>query len=61
MKDILINYWHPVEVANKLTADLIVQEYGKTYEEQEPLSEEVFSKVWALESNIVRPLDKYSE
>ena len=31
------------------------------YEEQEPLSEEVFSKVWALESNIVRPLDKYSE
>ena len=29
------------------------------YEEQEPLSEEVYSKVWALESNIVKPLEKF--
>ena len=29
------------------------------YEEQEPLSQEVLSKVWALETNIVRPLEKY--
>ena len=29
------------------------------YEEQELLSQEVLSKVWALETNIVRPLEKY--
>ena len=29
------------------------------YEGQEPLSQEVLSKVWALETNIVRPLEKY--
>ena len=33
----------------------------KGYDEQEPLSDEVFSKVWALESNIVKPLEKYTD
>ena len=33
----------------------------KGYDEQEPLSDEVFSKVWALESNIVKPLKKYTD
>lgn len=29
------------------------------YDEQEPLSDEVYSRVWALESNIVKPLEKF--